>query len=146
MKFTIKEAREAKGRSQKELAEAAGMSPQQLSQYENGLRNPKLETLIRIADALNVSIEALTDIEGIYQAGRISTGEYAIAQIKKYMRWLDEDAIGIILQSSAENKIDFPFELYGKLCQSNKSKAQDYMKYLLHTQEKEHSTDVDTDK
>ena len=50
----IKDVREAKGISGKELAETVGVTPSAITYYEQGLRNPTLETLGRIADALGV--------------------------------------------------------------------------------------------
>ena len=37
------------------MAQKLGTSPQNLAQYENGKRNPKYETIKKIANALNVS-------------------------------------------------------------------------------------------
>ena len=47
----IKEIRKANGLTQKELSEKLGTSQQNLAQYENGKRQPKFETLRRIAKA-----------------------------------------------------------------------------------------------
>lgn len=52
----IKKIRKERGYSQKQLAEKLGTSPQNLAQYEKGKRMPKIETLDKIASALNVSI------------------------------------------------------------------------------------------
>ena len=51
----IKQIRENKGMTQKQAAALMGISQQAYSQYESGTREPKLETLWRIATALNVS-------------------------------------------------------------------------------------------
>lgn len=50
----IKETRKAAGMTQKELAVKLGIAYQTLAQWENDLRNPKIETLQRIAAALGV--------------------------------------------------------------------------------------------
>lgn len=50
----IQKARKAAKLSQKELGEKLGVSASMIGQYENNLRNPKTETLFKIADALNV--------------------------------------------------------------------------------------------
>ena len=55
----IQQARRAACLSQKELAERLGVSASMIGQYENDLRKPKLDTLQRIANALNVSIRSL---------------------------------------------------------------------------------------
>lgn len=62
----IKEIRIKKGITQKELAEKLGTSQQNLAQYECGKRNPKLETVKKIADALNVFMSDLINEEVDY--------------------------------------------------------------------------------
>lgn len=51
----IQQARKAAGFSQKQLAEKLGVSASMIGQYENDLRKPKFETIIRIVDALDIS-------------------------------------------------------------------------------------------
>lgn len=51
----IRNTRIQKGMSQKELAEKLDITPQSIVQWENGARNPKPETLKKIAEALGVS-------------------------------------------------------------------------------------------
>ena len=50
----IKQAREQAGLTQAQLAEKVGTTPQNISQYERGIRNPKLETIEKISKALNI--------------------------------------------------------------------------------------------
>lgn len=57
----IKTARKKEGLTQKELGEKLGITYQTVAQWENNLRNPKRETLQRIASALGVPILDLTD-------------------------------------------------------------------------------------
>lgn len=52
----IKLLRDVRGFSQKELAELVGASTGTLSHIESGTRQPSLEMLYKIADALNVSV------------------------------------------------------------------------------------------
>lgn len=52
---SIKSAREKVGMTQKELAEKMGTTPQNISQYERNIRNPKLETRERLAEAMGLS-------------------------------------------------------------------------------------------
>ena len=58
----IKEARKKAGITQKELGNRLGISFQSVAQWENDLRNPKLETLQRIADALGIH---MLDLVGV---------------------------------------------------------------------------------
>ena len=55
----IREIRISKGMTQKELAAKLDTTQQNLAQYENGKRNPKLMTIQKIADALNVELDEL---------------------------------------------------------------------------------------
>ena len=59
----IKQARKQRNMSQKELAEKLGVSASMIGQYENDLRNPKLETIQRIANALEVDPYSLMDFD-----------------------------------------------------------------------------------
>ena len=55
----IVKARTAAGLNQKEVAQAMGISPQALAQYEKSRRRPKLATLRRIAEAIGCSLQEL---------------------------------------------------------------------------------------
>lgn len=52
----IKAARKAAGMTQAELATKLGISFQSVAQWENDLRNPKYETLQKIANALGITV------------------------------------------------------------------------------------------
>lgn len=57
----IKLSRKKAGLTQKELGELLNVSAAMIAQYENNLRNPKFETLDKIANALNVDVWDLYD-------------------------------------------------------------------------------------
>lgn len=59
----IRYIREGKHISQKQLAAAIGTSQSAIAAYENGQKTPKLETLSRIADALDTSVLSLLPSE-----------------------------------------------------------------------------------
>ena len=50
----VKQARKEKKLTQKELAEQIGVHPANISQFERGKRNPKLENINKIASALGI--------------------------------------------------------------------------------------------
>lgn len=63
----IKRARKAAGLTQQELGELLGVSGSMIGQYEGNLRNPKHETLLKIARALKVMpYELYSEIRWIY--------------------------------------------------------------------------------
>ena len=58
----IKKARVYAGLTQKELSDRIGVSYQMIQAWENNRRNPKIESLQKIAEALNIDVsEFLTD-------------------------------------------------------------------------------------
>lgn len=57
----IREERESAGLTQLELANKIGITPQAVSQYERGIKNPKITTIYRFADAIGVSPSKLFD-------------------------------------------------------------------------------------
>lgn len=59
MLMRLKETRESLGLSQSEVARKLGVSRQSYNFYENGKRDPDTDTLERIADLLNVSVDYL---------------------------------------------------------------------------------------
>ena len=59
----IKELREERGWSQKELAEKIESTNKNIWAYENGIAYPSIETLIRLADTFHVSIDFLVSHE-----------------------------------------------------------------------------------
>jgi len=62
MKYRIREARAAKGWTQAELAERAGVTQQAIQRYEVGTREPRASALVGIAKACGVSISYLLGI------------------------------------------------------------------------------------
>ena len=55
----LKNARERKGMSQKDVAEEIGVAKSTYSLYESGNREPNVQTIKKIADVLNVSADEL---------------------------------------------------------------------------------------
>lgn len=55
----LRRIRQARGYSRSELARLAELSTAAISQHEQGDRKPLLETARKLADALNVPIDAL---------------------------------------------------------------------------------------
>lgn len=56
----IRKFRRERGLTQKQLGEKCGMYESQIRKYELGTANPKIDTIKKIADVLNVSIDRLT--------------------------------------------------------------------------------------
>lgn len=63
----MRDIRESKGMTQKQVADKCGMADSAIRRYEAGGANPKLKTLLRIAGALGVSITDLLDVPDEYK-------------------------------------------------------------------------------
>lgn len=74
----LKNARERKGMSQKDVAEEIGVAKSTYSLYESGNREPNVQTIKRIADVLNVSADDLLGLndEPITIAAHFDGNEY----------------------------------------------------------------------
>ena len=59
MNEKMKQARQAAGLSQTELARSIGVSRQTINMIENGAYNPTIELCIRICKALGVTLDDL---------------------------------------------------------------------------------------
>ncbi len=53
----IKNIRKSRGMSRKDLGELVGLDQNRIEQYENGIREPKIDLLNKIFDALEVDVE-----------------------------------------------------------------------------------------
>jgi transcriptional regulator with XRE-family HTH domain len=69
--------RQARKLSQESLAERAGIHRTQISLFETGQRQPLLETVIRLAGALEVTVETL--LEGITWNPGPGSGEFVVS-------------------------------------------------------------------
>ena len=74
----LKNARERKGMSQKDVAEEIGVAKSTYSLYESGNCEPNVQTIKRIADVLNVSADDLLGLndEPITIAAHFDGDEY----------------------------------------------------------------------
>ena len=76
LKDNIKKARLDAGLTQKEVAEKLGVAQAQYARWENGGRNPKDETVEKLADIFGVSFEILK--------GRDDGLEDIVSLLKRY--------------------------------------------------------------
>ncbi len=60
---SIRRNRQKKGLTQEELAEAAGLSLKMVQKLEGGQKGVRMETVIRIAETLEVSLGSLADTQ-----------------------------------------------------------------------------------
>lgn len=81
----IKAARERAKMTQEDLADALDMSPTHISVIERGVKTPKLETLVRIANTLRVSTDMLLqDVATYANDGIASELTIAISKLPRH--------------------------------------------------------------
>lgn len=104
----IKRIRIQKNMTQKELGKKLGnISQQQIGQWENGNKKPKIETIQKIATALEVS---LSDIMGIEEFNKL------IETKSRIKRQIDNGTITTLPSSLLDN--------YSKLNDTGKQEAE----------------------
>ena len=59
IRSNLKAFRELRGLSQAQLGRLAGIGAASISHFETGQRTPTVESVVRLADALRVSVDAL---------------------------------------------------------------------------------------
>lgn len=99
---TIAKLRDRAHMTQKELAEKVGVSNVFLSDVERGKKFPKVETLCLIAEALNVSCDALLYDE-VPDAHLTTVNQLLAGKSLKYVTSI-EDLIRICNQNFAEGE------------------------------------------
>ena len=82
----IREARLKAGFTQRMLADELGISFINVSQWENGARNPKIETLQKIAEVLGVQP---WELMGYDDSIRVGVGRFSNKQLKKLVEELN---------------------------------------------------------
>mgnify|MGYP004555363227 CR=1 FL=1 len=83
----IRKCRKEAGLTQKELGERAGIAEPTIRKYESNRLNPKIETLKKIADALNVSVSDLSD--NVQHTPILSTKELSALNLGQLRSLLD---------------------------------------------------------
>ena len=73
----IRKCRTEKGLTQKKLGELCGIADSNIRKYESGNQNPKIETLQKIADALDIPVNRLL-------AGKIITRDELKEKLSEY--------------------------------------------------------------
>lgn len=97
MKLYIKELREAKGLTQKELAELMQVSFQTISKWENGVNFPDITHIPRMADIFGVSADIILGLEPLHkeEIKRFDEADYwndnrEIIKVWKELYWNDD--------------------------------------------------------
>jgi transcriptional regulator with XRE-family HTH domain len=87
MSNRIRELRQDKKMTLKELGEAIGLAPNTISQYETGIREPKLKTWQKIADYFDVTVP--------YAQGVSNVRKDFSNEENPFKKWIEDIATGV---------------------------------------------------
>ena len=92
----LKEIRNIKGLSQKELSEKLNLKQNTISSYESSSIQPSLENLIKIADILDVSVDTLLGRDAnIVDLNLLSENQkYVVEKVVKFLS--DNDVAKVV--------------------------------------------------
>ncbi len=97
----IKAARERAGLTQEDLAAKANLSTTHISCIERGVKPPKLDTFVNIANAIGVSSDVLLqDVLGTIRSENASNISIALNSLSNE----DQDRVRAIIRAFASNK------------------------------------------
>lgn len=100
----IKAARIAAHMTQADLAKILGVAYQNIGQWESGKRNPKLDTIIKIACALGIRYDDLVGLE------TFDTGAEFDARWKELTKDANGESMKIIHTTDPRKFIDFALD------------------------------------
>ncbi len=94
----IRSFRKQKGYTQERLAELCNITPVFVSQIENGMRKPSLETVFNISKILTVTVDELLN-------AKTDTAHYI-------------EAIPILLATRTDNEVHFCYDIVKKILEN----------------------------
>lgn len=92
----LKELREQRRLNQEGLAICLNVSQSTVSAYEVGDRTPDLETIIKIANFFNVSIDylvGLSDVKQVLKSSDLTSDELDILRTYKQLSFIDKEKV-----------------------------------------------------
>lgn len=98
--MNLKEIRTKRGFTQQSVADYIGCSSVVYSRYENGTRQPSIETLIKLADFFEVTIDYLLGYKGMELASLSKYESELVTASRNTDERAREDALQILLLHS----------------------------------------------
>lgn len=95
----IKMLRKARGWTQKQLALKIGVRYEQLNKYEGGFHIPAIDTLVRLADALDTTMDYLVTGTEIEQSNLASTRLFRRFQALEHLGQDDQQTVMRIIDA-----------------------------------------------
>ena len=139
----IKQIRESRGLTQKEVASLMGISQQAYGQYESGTRLPKPETVGRIAAALDCQVDEIVQCtDALSYGGRDGNSNYMKEFIHgALIQWNTENAVLKKYDHSSNPKLEKLIASFDTLNDDGQTVAVDRVEELAQIPKYQRSTD-----
>ena len=130
----LKEERKKKGMSQKELGQKLGVSQAMIAQYEKGDRTPKIETINKIAQALDINPSILIRCNNNVSwidlfSGNADVRNHILNEILEEVDITEDDLQNIIETTQEDTEKELLFN-YRKLNDKGQEKAIEHVEML----------------
>lgn len=102
--MNIKDIRVRKGLTQSEVASALGVSSVVYSRYENGKRQPSIDTLIQMADIFGVTVDYLLGRQDIEDSTLSEYELHLLIASRNADERAKQDALNMLLAHSTSKK------------------------------------------
>ena len=102
--MSIKDIRIRKGLTQSEVASALGVSSVVYSRYENGKRQPSIDTLIQMADIFGVTVDYLLGRQDIEDSTLSEYELHLLIASRNADERAKQDALNMLLSKKKKNK------------------------------------------
>lgn len=114
----LKELRIRKKKTQQDIAKYLGLTRPAYTAYESGTRNPDYDTLIKIADYFDVSLDYLlgreernkgSELQSIFPFDQVGISQHDFENLSTYQQEVLEWAVnvdGLFFKDKADNVLD----------------------------------------
>ena len=104
MPLNIKDIRTRKGLTQSEVASALGVSSVVYSRYENGKRQPSIDTLVQMADIFGVTVDYLLGRQDIEDSTLSEYELHLLIASRNADERAKQDALNMLLAHATSKK------------------------------------------
>ena len=104
MLVNIKDIRTRKGLTQSEVASALGVSSVVYSRYENGKRQPSIDTLVQMADIFGVTVDYLLGRQDIEDSTLSEYELHLLIASRNADERAKQDALNMLLAHATSKK------------------------------------------
>lgn len=100
----IKEAREARGWTQEQLAAAMNTTQQTIQRWESGQTDPKSSVIVEISRVLGITVSFIMNIDENDEAKMLSEDEHELVELYRQLTTKGQHAVLVGLRDFAQKQ------------------------------------------